>query len=187
MSQPAPARTARSGDLCVLLLPDPGALAEHPPQLDWLQRAFGGRHVRPLHMTLARCDPQERTAALIASLENIRSALRSVTVTATGSLAPFTSDFRGEKVLKMAIAPSEALSHSQATVLGAVRSAGLESVYGDEHWWTVTVLEGIDRSEGGTEDVKFPLELFVAKRLALSRIDRAHEYTMLYEADFAAK
>lgn len=154
-----------------------------PAELDQLQRVFGGRHVRPLHVTLDRCDPRERTAALIAALEDIRPALRRVTITATEPVAPFASAFRGESVLKLAISAGEELLHNRALVGSALRSSGLNSVYGEDHWWAVTVLEGIDESTSGPGNTLFPLDLFVAGRLVLSRIERAHEYTTLYEAD----
>lgn len=176
------ARPARAGDVCVLFLSSLST-GSRPPELERLHRAVGGHHVRPLHLTLERCASEGRTTELISALEEIRPALMPVSITATGALPPFESGFYGGNILKLAVSASDDLCADLALVRAALRSAGFRSVHPDDHWQTVTVLEGIDGPSLSEDAITFPFELFRADRLVVSRIETDWSYQNLYELD----
>jgi hypothetical protein len=147
-------------------------------RLERLRSEFGGRIVRPLHLTLERTDGED-ASGLTAAVRDYAARARPVTVRGE-KLFMVTSPYRGGNVLKLHVARSEQLGREIDGIRSAVRTAGLRSLYGETRATSVTVLERVEH-EGSLESAQWAnaVDLFTADELIVSRIVGASTYDIL--------
>jgi hypothetical protein len=173
---PASRRPGRVGDICVLFAPSRPIIPAVRHRLERLRSEFGGRIVEPLHLTLERTDGEDADGLTAAVREY---GARAGPLAVRGEKLFVTrSPYRGSDVLKLHVTGSEPLRRQIDTLRSTIQKAGLRSLYGDERATSVTVLEQIER-DGPLEGWPFPLELFVADELIVSRILGASRYDIL--------
>lgn len=176
------ARAAQAGDICILLVPS------HPPStnvrefLNKLKRDFGGRIVEPLHVTVDRVVAAD-TADVVRAIRECAPRLRRAAVRGEGMFV-LRSAYRGANVLKLDVGRDSALDHDIDELRSALRQAALTPMYGDERSMSVTALERIERPGApDTAVAAFPLDLFVADTLLISRIRGVGDYEILHTAN----
>ncbi|MEK6227080.1 MAG: hypothetical protein AABM40_12420 [Chloroflexota bacterium] len=147
-------------------------------RLERLRSEFGGRIVRPLHLTLERTDGED-ASGLTAAVRDYAARARPVTVRGE-KLFMVTSPYRGGNVLKFHVARSEELGREVDGIRSAIRTAGLRSLYGETRATSVTVLERVAH-QGSLDRAEWPdpVELFTADELIVSRIVGASTYDVL--------
>jgi hypothetical protein len=182
-AMPSPLRTARPGDLCILLEPanldEVAALQQH--QLI-LQRHYGGQIMEPVHITLQRFNlthPQQYQA-LLDELESLRADWRPFKISAQG-LFQLHSDYRQADVIKWKILPPEELALFSAQIEHILADIGGASLY-PPGWVStlVTALTGIAPASSPEEpDLHYPQPLFTPGILKVSRIHSPTEFEIL--------
>lgn len=174
-------RAARTGDICILLVPSRPPSSNLQALLDGLKGEFGGRIVDPLHVTVDRVAAGNNDDLVPAVLARV-PRLRRAAVRGTG-LFVLKSEYRGADVLKLDVDRDAALDRDIDELRAAVREAGLSPMYGDGRSMTVTALERIER--GGAPDPMargLPIDLFVGDTLLVSRILGVGSYEILTTA-----
>lgn len=174
-------RAAETGDICLLLVSTRPLSSDVNALLTRFQRAFGGRIVAPLHVTVDRVAAVD-TELLASSVRECVPRLRRARIRGN---APFVlrSEYRGVDVLKLDVARDDALDHDIDELRRALRRAGLRPMYGDDHSMTVTALERIERP-AALDAVAWavPIDLFVGDTLLVSRIRGVGSYEILATA-----
>lgn len=176
------ARAARTGDICILLVPSRPPSTNVKALLDRLKGEFGGRIVEPLHVTVDRVAAGD-TEDLLRAMHECIPRLRTAVVRGKG-LFVLRSEYRGADVLKLDVDHDDALDHDIDELRAGLRQAGLRPMYGDERSMTVTALERIERS-AARDPARLgalPLDLFVGDTLLVSRIRGVGNYEILATA-----
>lgn len=175
-------RTAKVGDIFVLLTP-PHELteADFPWQLTW-QATFGGRCTNPLHVSLQRfiCPEEEALHLLIDALQSATMSLKPLHLTGV-DLRPLYSSFRETYILKCRVrrdAPLEALDLvTRQTVLANGQQPHYRYLA-----VLVTVLEGIGKPQSlAPEPFAQPVPLFFGSRMVVSRVIGQESYQVIAE------
>lgn len=174
-------RAAETGDICLLLVSSRPLSSDVNALLTRFQRAFGGRIVAPLHVTVDRVaavDPE----VLVSSVRECVPRLRRATIRGNASFV-LRSEYRGADVLKLDVPRDDALDHDIDELRTALRVAGLSPMYGNDRSMTVTALERIDRP-ADLDAVPWDsrTELFVGDTLLVSRIRGVGSYEILATA-----
>jgi hypothetical protein len=182
-------RTARPGDVCVLLEPGEEEIPALRQRQAALQARFGGRPHARVHLTCQRFELPEcvSPAELIQRLTERLAGMPPPPVVAT-SLVPFESPFWGSRLLRWQIAPTAPLRRLQALLEEALASMDIALHYPSGANWTpslVTALEGIGASdqESPLEMPAFPHLLFTARHVTLSRIVARGRFEILARLD----
>ena len=83
--------------------------------------------------------------------------------------------------MKLEVAPDPVLDEDVNEILAALRGCGLPSLYPDDRAKpTITALQRVTRRDSVEPDVsELPLDLFVAKRVIVSRIAGIARYEIL--------
>jgi hypothetical protein len=105
-----------------------------------------------------------------------------------GRLYFLPSQSRGPEIVKLEVAPDGALDEDVDQLLGALRRAGLPSLYPEDRATpTITALQRVTRRETFEPDLSdLPLELFVADLVIVSRIVGLARYEILDTASIPA-
>jgi len=147
-------------------------------RLERLRSEFGGRIVRPLHLTLERTDGED-PSGLTAAVRDYAARARPVAVRGE-KLFVVMSPYRGAAVLKLNVARSEELGQQIEGMRSAIRAAGLRSLYGETRATSVTVLERVEHEDSlDPAEWANSVELFTADELIVSRIVGASTYDIL--------
>jgi hypothetical protein len=162
----------------VLFAPSRPLASAVAERLERLRSEFGGRIVRPLHLTLERTDGED-ASGLTAAVRQYAERARPVAVRGE-SLFIMPSPYRGGDVLKLHVAHNEQLGQQIDALRSAIRAAGLRSLYGDTRATSVTLLERVER-KGSLDPAQWadPVDLFTADSLIVSRIEGASTYGIL--------
>ena len=156
-------------------LPVAPALVE---RLERLRSEFGGRIVRPLHLTVERTDGED-PSGLTAAVREYAQRARPVAVRGE-SLFVMPSPYRGGDVLKLQVVHNEQLGQQIDAFRSAIRAAGLRSLYGDARATSVTLLERVEHKDSlDPAQWADPVDLFTADSLIVSRIVGASTYDIL--------
>ena len=175
-------RAARSGDICILLVPSRPLSSDVNALLERFRRAFGGRIVAPLHVTVDRVADGD-TEILVSAVRECVPRLRRAAIRVNAAFV-LRSEYRGADVLKLDVAREDALDHDIDELRAAVRVAGLNPMYGDDRSMTVTALERIERPAAlDAVPWDLPLDLFVGDTLLVSRIRGVGSYEILATAN----
>ncbi len=174
-----PPREARSGDMCILLVPS----AEHEKAIldtqKWLRKRYGGSLTRPVHITCQRfCCGRDQIELLQANLAEL--CVRSSPIWVEMDRAsPFYSNFRRAQLLKARLRADRLLSEFARKIEVILASLG---IYPHYPWFPnlVTLLEDID--EHVVDSSIDPDPPFVADDLLLSRIHGPGSYQTLFKA-----
>ena len=123
-------RTARPGDVCVLLEPGEEEVHALRQRQAALQARFGGRPHARVHLTCQRFELPERVppADLIQRLAKRLAGMSPTPIIAT-SLVQFESPFWGTRLLRWRIEPTDPLRRFQATLEAALASLGIAPHY----------------------------------------------------------
>lgn len=172
-------RPALAGDICVLLAPSRPPSGPGAGFIDRLQTDLGGERVEPLHVTVDRVATDD-AAALIRSVHDSVSRLRPAPIR-VDRLYFLPSQSRGPEIVKLEVAPDAVLDEDVNELLAALRRSGLPSLYPtDRAKPTITTLQRVTRRDSVEADLSgFPLELFVADRVIVSRITGLARYEIL--------
>jgi len=178
-------RTAKPGDICVLLEPSEDEIAELRQRQMSLQALFGGRPHERVHLTCQRFSlPDERLLPdVIRHLGSQLVAVQPFPIVAV-SLVQLTHSFWQSRLLRWRIQGTSDLRRFGAIVEGVLATMGIKSHFSYASGWEptlVTALEEIselnlDRYLG---DIPFPHHLFVARQVVLSRIKGRKEFEIL--------
>lgn len=178
-------RTAKPGDICVLLEPSEDESAELRQRQISLQALFGGRPHECVHLTCQRFELQDEYL-LPDVIRNLQSALLTVQpfpIIAV-SLIQLDHPFWQSRLLRWRIQGTSELQCFGATVEEALVTMGITPHFSHTSGWRptlVTALEAIpeanlDRHLGG---MLFPHHLFVARQVVLSRIKGRGDFQIL--------
>jgi hypothetical protein len=181
----SPRRTARPGDVCVLLEPAEGEIDELRQRQVGLQARFGGRLHERVHLTCQRFElPDEGLLpGLIQHLRRVLVAVRPFPIVAV-SLVQSYHPFWDSRLLRWCIQYPNDLRRFGLIVEDVLIAAGITPHFSVASGWEptlVTALEAIpevsiDRHPGG---ISFPHHLFVARWVVLSRIRARREFEIL--------
>ena len=173
------ARPAVAGDICVLLAPSGPVSGGGAAFIDRLHADLGGERVEPLHVTVDRVATAD-AATLIRAVRETAHRLRPAPVR-VDRLYFLPSQSRGPEIVKLEVAPDPVLDEDVNEILAALRGCGLPSLYPDDRAKpTITALQRVTRRDSVEPDVsELPLDLFVAKRVIVSRIAGIARYEIL--------
>jgi GNAT superfamily N-acetyltransferase len=177
-------REGRAGDLCLLLLPDDNEIMPLTARQEALQAHFGGRLVKPVHLTCDRFElPGDKDlSGLIDDLRRLFAPVRPLPLTAVG-LRTIPTELRGH-ILKWELADNGRLPSliNQLTQLLTGHNARL--FYAPQKQpGLVTALADIERTDAVEWPGRWPTHLFTAAHVLLSRIERPGQFTTLDEFD----
>ena len=173
------ARPSVAGDICVLLAPSGPVSGLGAAFIDQLHADLGGERVEPLHVTVDRVATTD-AATLIRAVRETAHRLRPAPVR-VDRLYFLPSQSRGPEIVKLEVAPDSVLDEDVNELLEALRGCGLPSLYPqDRAKPTITALQRVTRRDSVEPDVsELPLDLFVAKRVIVSRIAGIARYEIL--------
>jgi hypothetical protein len=178
-------RTARQGDLCILLGAKAQELHTLQKQQAELRSLLGGHIVRPVHLTLQRFEITQNFS-LVDLKNHLNTALHGIQpfpVTAL-SFVPIHSDFRQLNLLKWRIEVTPALTHLSALIEKALVTYNANLLY-PSGWISslVTALEGIPTLELDHQltQIRFPHTLFTACKIGISQVISPEEFNLLAE------
>lgn len=180
-------RTAKTGDIFVLLTP-PLQLttADFPWQRAW-QRSHGGNCTAPLHVSLQRfvCPTEAVLDQSISALQSATAAMLPLSLVGV-DIRPLYSSFRKKHVLKCRVRRDAPLQALDDLVRQTVSGIGQDPHY--RHLAVlVTVLEDIAKPPSlAPEPLPTPVPLFIGSRIAVSRIVGQELYEVIAEWELSA-
>jgi hypothetical protein len=177
----ATVRTARPGDICILLEPaQDGTSFLHERQLA-LQALFGGRPHETVHLTCQRFDARGQTEShIIQRLRTAFAAIRPFPIIAA-SLVQFYSPFWETHLLRWSIQNTTAFQRCRTVIQSTLTELGITAHYPPERVPLVTALEDIPAVslDDHLRGMVFPHQLFIARQVVLSRIKGPREFDVL--------
>ena len=182
---PTEPRTARSGDVCVLLEPaEDGAAAVRKLQMS-LQSVFGGRPHERVHLTCQRFEVgQERlNHDLVQHLRSNLAAIQPFAVTA-GSLVQVESRFWQSRLLRWRILVTTDVRRFGRLVEDGLVATGVAPHFPHSSGWVpthVTALEAIPSVDLDRHLSRqhFPQHLFTGRQVVLSKIIGPRQFDIL--------
>jgi hypothetical protein len=181
----SPHRTARPGDVCVLLEPAEEEIIELRQRQMNLQARFGGRLHERVHLTCQRFElPDE--GLLPGLIQRLRGALVVVRPFPIVAVSPVQSYHRfwGSRLLRWRIRGSGELRRLGIIVEDTLVTAGVRPHFAVASGWeptVVTALEAVPEVDldHRPQGILFPHHLFVARQAVLSRIRGRGEFEIL--------
>jgi len=178
-------RSARPGDVCVLLEPGEEEIAELRQRQVALQARFGGRPHERVHLTGQRFELLDEylLPGLIRRLRRALVAVRPFPIVAV-SLVQSYHRFWGSRLLRWRIRGSDDLRRFGIIVEDTLVAVGVRPHFAVASGWeptVVTALEAIAEVDldGHLGHTPFPHHLFVARWAVLSRIRGRGEFEIL--------
>ena len=180
-------RTARAGDVCVLLLPSPDEAGRVHRLQTSLQSVFGGTPHRPVHLTCQRfrMGRDHPLPDIIGNLEASLAVVSPVSVVA-GSVIQIEHPFWQSSLLRWRIDANDDVLRLSAAIEDGLLAAGTRPHFPRDSGWAptlVTALEGITPAAGLDRQLSknlFPLHLFTGRWVVLSRILAQREFELLW-------
>jgi hypothetical protein len=180
-------RTARPGDVCVLLVPGPDEVERLQQMQASLQSVFGGTPHQPVHLTCQRFEMahDDPLPDIVQHLKARLGVVPPVSVIAD-SVVRVEHPFWRSSLLRWRIRVTDEVRHLVKTIEAGLVAARITPHFPLGSGWVptlVTALEGIppgkdlDRHLG--ED-PFPLDLFTGRWVVLSRILEQREFEILW-------
>lgn len=180
-------RTARAGDVCVLLLPSPDEAGQVHRLQTSLQSVFDGTPHRLVHLTcqrfrMVRDDPLPR---IIKHLEALLAVIPPVSVVAD-SVIQIEHPFWQSSLLRWRIEATDEVLRLSAEIEDGLRAAGITPHFPRDSGWEpalVTALDGITPLADLDHQLNknlFPLYLFTGRWVVLSRILTQREFELLW-------
>lgn len=183
-------RTARPGDVCVLLVPgQEEADPLHRMQAS-LQLVFGGAPHEPVHLTCQRFDMahDHPVSDIIQHLEARLATVPPVPVVAV-SMIQIEHRFWQSRLLRWRIRVTDRVQHLVTAIEDGLVAAGIDPHFPRDSGWMptlVTALEGVlpgEEPEPRLSEEVFPLHLFTGRRVVLSRILGHREFEILWTGE----
>lgn len=179
-----PVRIGQPGDITLLLEPvDPAEIERLQQYQLTLQKLYGGRLMKPVHLTCQRfvLTDEQHYPALVELLKNLGGQFQPSTLQANG-VQPFYSRFRQENILKWEIIPDSFVESFSARLEQLLQTPWTASMYSPGWVSTlVTALEGNnpEPSQPPEELIKFPHPLFTPGTLTLSKLLGPTEFEIM--------
>lgn len=184
-------RTARPGDICVLLEP----AEEEIPRLRQLQASLqgwlGGHPHERVHLTCQRFRLEEDRllATVVEQLRDRIGQLPPVALIANGVVIA-ESSFWQSRLLRWQVEVTEDLQRLVEAVEGGLVAAGARPHFPCAAGWIpalVTALEDVPQREYVQEELRegFPQYLFTGQRVVLSRIVGQRRFDVLSNIEWA--
>lgn len=179
-------RTARPGDVCVLLEPGEKEVPKIREIQTSLQALLDGYPHERVHLTCQRFSLEEG-ALLAAAIDQIGvrvASLSPVSVTADGFVI-VESPFWQSRLLRWRIQVTEDLRRLVTAVEGGLAAAGVRPHFPSAVGWMptlVTALEGFPMREDTDDRLRaqaFPEYLFTGRQVVLSRIVGQRRFDIL--------
>ena len=186
-------RVARSGDVCVLLEPSKDELADLRKQQALLQTHFGGRFHKNIHLTCQRFK-LPGTLSSIELMQHLQTTLihfQPFPIVAT-SLDLHDSPFWRSHLLRWNIQPTEEICSFATCLTRSLKAINITPHYDPAAWPTaahVTALEAVTTLDlhSNPFDHEFPLHLFIAQRIVLSKINGRDAFEIVGQAQLHAQ
>jgi hypothetical protein len=180
-------RTARPGDICVLLVPGQDEADRLQRMQTSLQLVFGGAPHQPVHLTCQRFDMahDHPVSDIIQYLEARLATVRPVPLVAV-SMIQIEHRFWQSRLLRWRIRVTDRLQHLVTAIEDGLVAARIAPHYPRDSGWMptlVTALEGVlpeEEPERRLSEEVFPLHLFTGRRVVLSRILGHREFEILW-------
>jgi len=185
---PTQFRSARAGDICILLLPDDDELTRLNEHQRFLVSHFGGQIHQNVHLTVQRFAPPTHSnlQSLISFLAKKLTFTPPLSFIALSSFSIY-SNFKQSHIVKWEIAMTEELRRYVSLTNRALDEVGvsLTERYADD-WnstW-VTAIDGVMNTAitGEQIGVKYPHHLFTVRRIWFSEIKSGNEFEVLAKA-----
>ena len=178
-------RTAKPGDVCVLLEPSEDEIVELRQRQMSLQALFGGRPHERVHLTCQRFELQDEHL-LSDVIQRLRSELVAVgpfPIVAV-SLVQLDHSFWQSRLLRWRIQGSDDLRRFGIIVEDALVTVGITPHFLYTAGWEptlATALEAIPEVnlDSYLGDMSFPHRLFIARQVVLSRIKGRGDFEIL--------
>jgi hypothetical protein len=178
-------RTARPGDVCVLLEPAGDEIAKlHQLQMS-LQCLFGGRPHERVHLTCQRFELREERLLpeLVHRLRTNLVAIQPFPITAS-SLAPSEHRFWQSRLLRWHIQVTTDVRRFARRVEDGLVATGVTPHFPQASGWVptrVTALEAIPRGDldSRLSDLVFPQHLFTGRQVVVSKIIGQRQFEIL--------
>lgn len=180
-------RTARSGDVCVLLVPDQGEADRLHRMQASLRSVFGGTPHEPVHLTCQRFEMAYDHALpdIIHHLEARLAIVPPVSVIAT-AVVQMEHPFWQSRLLRWRIRVTAEVRHLIESIEDGLVAARVAPHFPRDSGWVptlVTALEGISLEENLNRRLSedpFPLHLFAGRWVVLSSILGQREFEILW-------
>lgn len=180
-------RTARPGDVCVLLVPGRDEADRLQRMQASLQLVFGGAPHEPVHLTCQRFDMvhDHPVSDIIQNLEGRLAAVPPVPVVAA-SMIQVEHPFWQSRLLRWRITVTDRVQCLIKAIEDGLVAASIDPHFPRDSGWMptlVTALEGILPGEDPERRLSkevFPLHLFTGRRVVLSRILSHREFEILW-------
>ncbi|MCP4541418.1 MAG: hypothetical protein GY832_30175 [Chloroflexi bacterium] len=178
-------RTARPGDICVLLEPVGDEITKLRQLQMSLQSLYGGRLHERVHLTCQRFELQDEQGLsdIVQHLEINLATIRPFPLTAN-SLAQIKSQFWRTRLLRWRIRVTDDVRRFAQLVEEGLIAAGTSPHFSHASGWVptlITALEAILKVdfEHRPTDTTFPQYLFTGRQVVLSRIAGRRQFEIL--------
>ena len=178
-------RVARAGDICVLLEPAPGKVAQVRQLQRSLQSVFGGHPHRRVHLTCQRFAVAEEgiLSDIVQHLRSNLTAIRPFPVTAR-SLVQAEHRFWESRLLRWPIELTDELLDFARVVADVLVAAHVTPHFPLASGWQpthVTALEAIPKVDLGhlPASMVYPHPLFTGEQVVLSKILGRRQFDIL--------
>ena len=187
--QEAPFNAAQQGDICILLEPTEHELLKLRQRQACLRARFGGQIYSRLHVTCQRfaIAADERRRAVLRAFEVALASVPPFQIEAA-SLALFYAPFWESHVLKWVVRPSPRWLDFRSTCEETLVGVGCPPHYPPDQDTTCTALVRVPMVpvEELAEHLGAPCALFGARRVVLSQIEGAGEFTIVGAFELSA-
>lgn len=169
-------RTARPGDVCLLLEPAKEEIAQLRQRQRTLQARFGGRPHQRIHLTFQRFEPAD-TSLWPQIGRNLRASLSAISPVplVAVSLVQLEPPFWGIRQLRWRVRGSDALQKLGRLTENSLVSAGVTPHFRCGEGWNPTAVTALDEVpeldlEAHLADLPFPQPLFTGRWVVVSKI-----------------
>lgn len=175
-------RIARPGDIFLLLLPTAQELQSLREQQRLLQSRYGGKIVDFVHITCERFSP-ERENEEKGCLEYLKNNITRLSpfMLYADTLVQFFAPYWGEEVLRWQVQDTKEYVHLRKLLAASLHQTGCGSHFDRRKPTTCTALRLENKVEHLPQEPSgsFPIPLFKANTLLVSKLVRENEFDIL--------